>query len=351
MATITLEAAQITRVNAAQLWNPYEVLDIYPTRGNFSCIGTTRQNLRCGWQFFGKRHAISARVDEMAACEPSKIPPGMLEMLAIQCLCVDNHQSQFREKLRDWQDKVAEYLKVHYGTATRVRDVGGLQEQLRTANEEKEMLGDRVVEQEDELEDCKRTIEELEGRLEESEASVEREKLAAEKIDGLNTQLEASKKHLDDAKTEASSQIDKLEKRLKDSDRRLEEQERTSSHEIGNLHQQLRDGNEELGTLKTASSKDSEDVDHLHQEIQEMGKQYTNSKTKNDARISKLQQQNQTLKAQTQKRCEEAESTNAALTEQARRLMEQVSDLNKQLAEQNVRFSPVLVLKCGLSTC
>ena len=348
MATITLEAAQITQVNAAQLWNPYEVLDIYPTRGNFSCIGTTRQNLRCRWQFFGHRHAIGASVDQMAACEPSEITPRMLEMLARQCLCVDNHQNQIREKVRDWQDKVAEYLEVHYGTATRVKDVGRLQEQSRTANEEKETLGHRVVEQESKLEDCKRRIEELEGRLEESEASVEREKRAAEKIDGLNTRLEASKKHLDDAKTEASSQIDKLEKQLKDSDRRLQEQERTSSRKIGNLHQQLRDSNEELGTLKIASSKN---VDHLHQEVQEMGKKYTDSKTKNVARISELLQQNQTLKAQNQKRIEEAESTNAALTKHAGRLMEQVNYRDKQLAEQNVSFSPVLVLKCGLSTC
>ena len=272
MATITLEAAQ---VNAAQLWNPYEVLDIYPTRGNFSCIGTTRQNLRCRWQFFGYRHAIGARVDEMAACEPSEITPRMLEMLATQLLCVDNHRNQIREKVRDWQDKVAEYLGVHYGTATRVRDVGRLQEQLRTANEEKEMLGHRVVKQENKLEDCERRIEELKGRLEESEASVKREKRAAEKIDWLNTQLEASKKYLDDAKTKASSQIDKLEKQLKDSDRRLEKQERTSSHEIGDLHQQLRDG-----------------------------KPHTDSKTKNDARISQLQRQNQTLKAQNQKQSE-----------------------------------------------
>lgn len=125
------------------------------------------------------------------------------------------------------------------------------------------------MEQENELDDCKRRIEELEGRLEESDASVERGKHAAEKIDGLDTQLEASKKHFDNAKIEASSQIDELEKQLKDSDRCLEEQEKTSSHEIGNLQQQLRDGNEELRTLKTANSKDSEDVDHLRQEVQE----------------------------------------------------------------------------------
>lgn len=31
--------------------------------------------------------------------------------------------------------------------------------------------------------------------------------------------------------------------------------------------------------------------------------------------------------------------------------MEQVSDLDKQLVEQKVSFSPVIVLKCGLSTC
>ena len=123
IATITLEAAQITQVNATQLWNPYEVLDIYPARGDLSCIGTNRQNLRCGWLFFGKCHAIGSQVDEMAACEPSEISPEMLEMLARQCLCVENHQRQLQEKVRDWQDKVTKYLEVHYGTAMRVRDV------------------------------------------------------------------------------------------------------------------------------------------------------------------------------------------------------------------------------------
>ncbi|KAL2058504.1 hypothetical protein ABVK25_001232 [Lepraria finkii] len=176
IATTTLEAAQITQVNATQLWNPYEVLDIYPARGDFSCIGRRDGGLRAVGDITG--NAGNADKTVPLRGKSSKATPGKGQRLARQGYEVP------RSALRD-------------GNA------------------------------ENELDDCKRRIEELEGRLEERDASVERGKHAAEKIDGLDTQLEASKKHFDNAKIEASSQIDELEKQLKDSDRRLEEQEKT----------------------------------------------------------------------------------------------------------------------------
>lgn len=411
MAAVEYEATQI----ASSLWDPYTVLDVYHNNGrDLSCVGIGRSGFRCGWRFLrtAAYEPIHKRLGTMAACDPGAISRDELEALARLCLCKENHQDQAAEKAGEWYEKISELLNERGGTAALIANVDRLEMLLQNAVDENKKVEQRLegaleaeraarlieverlnrqlrnvqtdfekhrVEKAGELDgllnrlhanstlleearstDVKRIrdINELKYQLEQSSINTETTKQATEKdIDRLGAELEASNRILSKAQNKASSRIDDLRRRLKDSDERLEEQKRTSSQIIDNLNQQLKDSNKQLDTLRTASSRDTMDLDHLRQQLQDLSDEYTNSKTISCSRISDLQQQNHTLKARQhfnafrkqvelitkQKQIEQAENTNATLSKQSGRLMERIGDMDKQLADQNVRFRGSIV--------
>ena len=415
MAPMNYKAAQ-TNINATPQWDPYKVLDIYHNNNRtLSCVGTSRTNWnsRCRWQFFSDVSLpILASLDKMAACNPRTITQKQLKSLAELCLCRQNHQDQAAQKVREWQVKIADFLDEYDRTATLIARVDQLNLLLQNALDENSKLKQRVEDalQADEAarakefewlnrqvgdvraefekyrmstamdfnalmeqlqasstdlkdarianEEGSREIDELKGQLKQGNAHSEAVKQATEKqIDGLKAEVEASNIRLSKAQTEASSRIDDLGRRLKASEECLEEQERTSSQAIGSLTQQLRDSKKELDTLKIASAKDVMNVDYLHQQLQDLSKEYADSKTKSASRISDLQKENHTLKVRAhfnrfrmqaqlvvkKKQIEQEKSTNATLSEQNGRLMERIGVMNRQLADQSVSFVLPLV--------
>ena len=411
---------QIAVRQTTPAWDPYKLLGIHDHKNRgFSCVGTaeTQWNSRCRWQFFDYDSTpIAARLDAMAACDPSNISQKSLESLARLCLCPQNHQKEAPEKAREWYDKITVFLAENARTAALTADVDRLKLLLQDSLDENERLEQRMegavtaertartneverlfrqlkgvqadfeklkVTKETEvdglmkrliassanLEEARvtkvrrsRELDDLKDQLKQSDANTESAKQAAEKeINGLKIDLEWNTTLLNDAKRTASSQIDDLKKQLKESERCLKEQERTSSQDIVKLDEQLKDSNERLEALRTAGSQDTKDIDHLRQEVRRLSKQYDDSKIKSNARISHLQQHNETLNAQKHfnafrsqvhliikhKRLEQAERANAELTEQSDRLMEQVGDMDQQLADQNVSFLCIRVWVSG----
>lgn len=392
MAPINYRENQIAVRKTTPAWDPYKLLSIHDHKNRgFSCVGTaeTQWNSRCRWQFFYASAPIAARVDAMAACDPSEISQKSLESLARLCLCPDNHQKEAPEKAREWYDKITVFLDERARTAALTADVDRLKLLLQNSLDENERLEQRVegavkaektartneverlfrqlkgvqadfeklkVSKETEvdglmkrlitssasLEEARvtkfrrsRELDDLKDQLKQSDANTESAKQAAEKeINGLKIDLEWNTTLLNDAKRTASSQIDDLKKQLKESERRLKEQEQTSSQEIVKLDEQLKDSNERLEALRTAGSQDSKDINHLHQEFRRLSKQHDDSKIKSNAQISHLQQQNETLNA---RKHFNAFRSQVHLIVKLKRL-EQAERANAELTEQSERL-------------
>lgn len=319
------------------LWDPYQILDIYPNDPEFSCVGIAfYSNARCRWQFFDRSigRAACARLDMIAMKHPSEVTRESLELLAERVLC-HNHQKQLYEKIEGWERRIAEYLS-ESGERLAVaaepehgrqqtswdylkREIEDVRKEMESLKAERDEVQNRCTKSETEveklrtqqhqsLERSEQVEKRLKGKLVDSESTIQRlkedararldeitflnEQLAdsqksaaakADEVQHLTGKLEGSTQSSERLETLYSGKIFHLNKHLTDRDaqvQELDEKLSESQKQTSNLDKCLIDSKSRVGRLENAN-----------QALRESG-------SENKKHLSRLEQQNQQLRSQ-----------------------------------------------------
>jgi hypothetical protein len=104
-------------------WDFRSILDVYPDRSSFTCVGVTQKGARCGQRMFsGSDLSCASRLlDEMSTLRKLSSSYKYLEELAELTLCPRWHRkpgySQVRSVSRRWQNKIAKIEREQEKTA------------------------------------------------------------------------------------------------------------------------------------------------------------------------------------------------------------------------------------------
>jgi len=368
MSSLALAKSPNDRSMQAQ-WDPWNLLDIYPEDGEFSCIGVGLSGSRCGWQFWHDWTAAEADLELMSTMHPSQISKDILTTLAKHSLCAKNHQYQARFIVEDWRIRIA--------LADELRKVKAELEEMRKQNaspSELASLRGKVVESAVTLQALRESetarrvseITSLEKRLAASDLTIlileHTQKNNLEEIERLKekcvlesnrasvaTELyqvarhESTRLQTDrDAKTE---EVDRLKQDVWNLEADLEESQRIQKikgRETDNLRQQFNASDALIKKLQATKI----DTTCLYQGIENINRTLTESNTE----VFQLQQENQRLKTQKyfwafrdhvrlltkEKTYERVAMENQTLSEQVARLTQRLEEADMQLAAQDV---------------
>lgn len=365
------------------LWDPWEVLGLYPKGPYYSCVGVSKAGFRCGWEFWGRQwDASQADLELMSTMHPWQISRDMLNTLARHSLCVDNHQYQASNKVNEWSALIAEHLKranEQLARADERRIVKSETEEprMQTSNpSELASLRGQVVESRSTIQalrECEKakssTISLLSDRLAASDLIISMMKGTAttntQRIEELKEQCVAESdrtraKHelyqeYKDSNTSLRTErdakeedVNRLKQDLWNLEADLEENQRaqrSKGKEAENLRQQLNASNALIEELQ-ASTKDARSLQRKIEDI-------NTSLTERNMQVSHLRQETQRLKAQKyfqtfrnhvrllakQKKYERTAIENQKLSEQVANLTQRLEEVDMQLAAQDVSFT------------
>ena len=121
--------------NQVSLWDPYKVLDIHPLAGNFTCVGSavTRGNARCRWGIGeARRQWANEALNAMGMRAPAtdRNTSELLRSIATALLCLERHQYQIDERVKDWLRRIKEFLVKYNERLGLIARIKQLEEEL-----------------------------------------------------------------------------------------------------------------------------------------------------------------------------------------------------------------------------
>lgn len=309
-------ASSLSLSSRRNLWDPYQVLDIYPNRPDSPCVGLAKTTgRRCRWSFNSEQYSDSQRatavqlLDSMAAVHPSDVTTDELYSLARNTLCREFHQGQVDDVERRWRATIDAFVRGNGEMLAidieREREVA--ETDFREAREALEASQSRcsdLVEKNDRLEGehaaSSRDFALLERQLAELQTD-------AKSRDELNGKVEQLKRLTDERHATFENYADARSnemRALKESKARLDGMMTTSSMEISSLKQKVQ-------ALDTRAERSEKEVKDLRQKLEASGREIADLQSKNekieqDQKIGQLDEKVQALDARA-KRSEGAE--------------------------------------------
>ena len=308
--------------SSVDLWNPYQVLDVYPNSASSSCVGNNRGTVvRCGWELIPNNHftapqlAVAAeQLRSMAARHPSHVTPADIRALVQNTLC-KHHQGQRSTVEGKWEVKIRDFVSEHGGmpeTRTVVKH-----SQREVAEETDRFDLNEVKKACVALEASQTRYSELEvktNKLEIDQAAssgdlaqlmpqmaklqtdaVNRHELDT-KVEQLKTQMEA--RHADLEKNAATTTqrlrndnlaLTNLNSKVQDRAEALDERAQRSEQEVKDLRQQLEARGHEIAFLQKAKASlearadaSEEKAESLRQGLQRSNARHAQWKAKSD---------------------------------------------------------------------
>lgn len=315
-------ASPLSLGSRRNLWDPYQVLDIYPNSRNSSCVGLAKTTgRRCRWSFYSEQYSDSQlatavrQLDSMAAVHPSDVTPAQLHSLARNTLCRDFHQGQAYDVERDWRATIDAFVRengemlalageVRQLAIDIVREREAAEADVRKARQALEASQSRcsdLVEKNDRLEGehaasardfalLKRQLVELQtdakslsGKVEQQKRLTDErhasfEKYAAAKSNEMKA-LRESKARLDGLTTTNTMEISSLKQKVQALDARA----KRSEEEANDLRQELETRGREIVDLQEAKASSEKKADLSEQEAKRTRQELRDSNARHEA--------------------------------------------------------------------
>lgn len=307
-------ASSLSLSSRRNLWDPYQVLDVYPNSRNSSCVGLAKTTgRRCRWSFYSEQYGDSQiatavrQLDSMAAVHPSNVTPAQLHSLAQNTLCRDFHQGQAYDVEREWRATIDAH----------VRENG---EMLALAGEVRQLAIDMVREREAaeaDVEEARRALEASQSRC--SDLVEEKDRLGGEHA-ASSRDIALLKRQLAGLQTDATSRddlaakVERLERLADERHANLEKSAAARSNEM----EALRESKARLNRSTTANTMDISNLKHQVQALQAL-----------DARAARSEEEANALRQKL-----EASGREIADLQEAKASSEKKADLSEQEAER-----------------
>ena len=243
------------RIKAPEkLWDPYEILQLYPNKPGFTCAGHKNgSEVRCGWfSTFYPSTCLSAckRLDAVAQKPPKDVTRLDLEALILDVLFpCPRHHSQHYELIYKWEKKISDYAKVFEQRTTRVtssppNNSAPVEESIETIRKDMEKM---KLEKDDLKDQCTKHQKEIERLRNQQDESFVRYEQSEKRL----------KAKLKDAEQAKQLEIASLNSELADS--------RESNKALSEENQRTK---EELQTSQKSHLDSTDEIQHLTKQLQ-----------------------------------------------------------------------------------
>ena len=318
-------ASSISLSSRRNLWDPYQVLDIYPNSRNSSCVGLAKTTgRRCRWSFHSEQYSDSQiatavrQLDSMAAVHPSDVTTAELHSLARNTLCREFHQGQVYDVEREWRATIDAFVRENGETLALAGEVRQLaidimrerevaETDVREARQALEASQSRcsdLVEKNDRLEgehaassrdvallrrqlaelqtdaksrdDLDSKVQQLKRLTDERHANFE--KYAAARSNEMKA-LRESKVRLDGMMTTSTMELSGLKTKVQALDARAER----SEEEANDLRQKLEASGREIASLQEAKASFEKNADLSEQEAERTRQDLRDSNARHEA--------------------------------------------------------------------
>ena len=315
------------------LWDPCNVLNVYPNNRNSSCVGLNARGYRCGWDLVSNEHfsysqlaSAAQQLKSMAAKHPSDVTSAELHSLLRNTLC-GWHQNQAPRVGSEWGAKIGDFVRVNGQTLRTSRAI--TQTPSEIAGEKDNLDRNEVKNACEALQKQMTEIIEKSNKIGEDQAETFRElaRLNAKNRDELNAEVKRMRSQMENLESNAATSSREMQG-LKDSKSRLISTVTTNTLEWVSLKAKVGDINQELDKRAKRSEVEVADLNRQlassNREIAALQEALASLETKADFREKEAQSlREDLLNSNAQLKALEARSL-----ESSTRLADRIDDLN-----------------------
>ncbi len=253
--------------SSQDLWDPFRVLEVYPSDPDCTCAGTASSTrARCRWPFDSDQFTASQRTTaveqlrSMAEMHPSDVTPTALYSLARNTLCRDFHQGQAATVEAKWKARIQNYLREH---GERLSVLGAVRELQSGIARDKDAYAQEIKQARRELEasqvQCAELTETNRRLVQDQARQLAELQTSAKTLDERNDEVEVLRRRMEVFEKDVAA-ISKETKGLRDSKARLDKMMTTSTMEIGGLKAKAKKSEEEAGGLRQRFESGDRDI-------------------------------------------------------------------------------------------